>query len=565
MVITLLACVYISMVCWAWGSILSYLIQKWSGNKIDHLFSITCLSGLCVIMMLSGILSLFLPLGSIHIQLVFLLPALFVIIRFYKKELISSIQQALSLRTATLFLLLAALLVIILMSSWKIIHPDSLGYHAQLIQWAEKYRAIPGIVNLNARYGLQSNWFLANALFRFKFLGSPALLYLHVTVLSWFIIFIVQQINFYLSQRKNYLNPEVFLWILLIGFNFWSYTQIRLMATSASPDFFAVILTWASLYFLCSLKQSDDPLNHPNIYYVVIFCAAAVTVKLFALPLLLVIGALVLSLLRQKKIRTAAIYSGITILTLLPFLIRNVITSGYPLFPSVYGNLELDWRLNEATTRQIAGYVTAYSRTAVSYSNPEVETILKMKCSEWIPLWWKILSVADKTILSLLLLSIIAALFNAKKLLRMALPTRLAFVVCMTGLVFWFYLAPDPRFGFGYIVSFAALTAGFLLKQKTFQLLGKVRKVATASVLLLGMLLSVYAVYRFQRFYTPGQWLSPLGMEKVPYKTVRCDEISLQVQASTLGCGDTEIPCSFDSCTRFSPRGSRITDGFRSK
>lgn len=563
MLFTFLACTYISIVCWAWGRLLFIAFNKLTRHEPEFHFSITCIAGLSHIMALAGVLSLFFPLGGWMIQLLLLFPTLFILYGEYNSKFKIAVKDIFSLLPAAQFLLLISLMIVLVMSTWKIIHPDTLGYHAQLIQWAEKYKAIPGLVNLNARYGLQSNWFLACALFDFKFTGSQALLYLNSTVLFWFIIFIVNKINGYLRSSEKPITG--LFWIALFGFSFWSYTQVRLMATSASPDFFACILIWLSLYIFTLKKEQPGPVLYPDYFLIALFCTTAITVKLSALPVLFIIFSLFYFLSGKKKTKYIFITGGILIAVLLPLFIRNTITSGYPLFPSVYGNFPVDWKLDEATTRQIAGYVTVYSRTALSYSGSSIQNVLQMNPAEWLPVWWRILSSADKTILVLLVLSIIALLINVKKILRADHKSIIALFACSVGLIFWFIFAPDPRFGFGFIFGFMGITGQLVIARKESLLLSSIKKIVLASVMIIGILLSVYMVYRFSNFYSPNQWLKPMGTEKVGSKTVTCDGIKMNVQLNTLGCGDEAIPCSWDSCGLFSARGPKLTDGFRAK
>ena len=448
------------------------------------------------------------------------------------------------------------------MSTWTIIHPDTLGYHAQLIQWSEKYRLIPGLVNLNARYGLQSNWFLGCALFSFKFTGGQALLYLNSAVLFWFIIFAVNKINEYIRGNSGLGNG--FLWILLLGLSFWSYTQVRLMATSASPDFFAAILIWTILYIFLR-KKTQPEISYPDFFIIALLCGTAVTIKLSSLPVLFISAALLYLLFRQKKFKHMLMTGAIVVITVLPFLVRNTITSGYPLFPAVYGSFQVDWKLDETTTRQIGDYVKVYSRTKFSYSNPHNKDVLQMNWAEWIPIWWKNLSTADKTIFLLLVASILAAIATIKKISGLDHKRIIALFVCLTGIIFWFTLAPDPRFGFGFIFGFIGITGSMILREKALVSLAVLKKILMVSVWVINLLLLVYLVYRFKNFYSSEQWLKPLGTEKVAYKTIICDGIKTNMQLTLRGCGDSAIPCVYDSCKDFQLRGTTIKEGFKDR
>src|SRR5258705_8831822 len=107
------------------------------------------------------------------------------------------------------------------MSTWTIVHPDTLGYHAQTIQWIEKYKAVPGLVHLHVRFGYQGLWFVNCALFDFSFTGNEGITFLNSTVLLWFFIFMVNRIdqNFFKDGKKLY----GLSWIALLFISMCSY------------------------------------------------------------------------------------------------------------------------------------------------------------------------------------------------------------------------------------------------------------------------------------------------------------------------------------------------------
>src|SRR6188768_1073325 len=196
MLTTLLASIYISFLSWMWGVLFLQLIKKITKNELQlpH-FSIICITGLSVITVIAGILSLFIPLGEWWVQFLFILPCLLL---FFKKDssaffaVLKKVFQ--NLHVVSIILLSACLFLILVMSTWTIIHPDTLGYHAQTIQWIEKYKVVPGLVHLHVRFGYQGLWFVDSALFSFS--GSQGITLLNSTVLSWFLIFIINRINY---------------------------------------------------------------------------------------------------------------------------------------------------------------------------------------------------------------------------------------------------------------------------------------------------------------------------------------------------------------------------------
>src|SRR6187397_3412739 len=132
MLTTLLAWIYISFLCWIWGVFCLQLIKRLTKNELllPH-FSIICITGLSAITVIAGILSLIIPLGEWWVQFLFIIPCL---VLFFKKDspaFFAALKKELQdLHFFSTILLSACLLLVLVMSSWTIIHPDTLGYHA---------------------------------------------------------------------------------------------------------------------------------------------------------------------------------------------------------------------------------------------------------------------------------------------------------------------------------------------------------------------------------------------------------------------------------------------------
>src|SRR6187549_1349546 len=277
MLTILLAWTYISFLSWMWGILFFRFIKKIlkSELQLPH-FSIICITGLSVITVIAGALSLFIPLGEWWVQFLFIIPCL---VLFFKKDspafFVALKKESQELHFFSIILLSACLLLILVMSSWTIIHPDTLGYHAQTIQWIEKYKAVPGLVHLHDLFGFQGLWFVNSALFGFSFTGKEGITLLNATVLFWFFIFFINRINYnFLKEGKRLYG---LLWTALLVISIWSYTQVRLTATSANPDFIATLFTLVTIYLLL---EKDLKLLDASTWLLVTFLSlVAVTIK----------------------------------------------------------------------------------------------------------------------------------------------------------------------------------------------------------------------------------------------------------------------------------------------
>lgn len=543
-----------------WGILFLQFIKKITGKELQlpH-FSLICVSGLSVITVIAGILSLFIPLGGWWVQFLFILPCL---ILFFKKgspAFFAALKKEFQyLNVFSIILLSACLLLILVMSTWTIVHPDTLGYHAQTIQWIEKYKAVPGLVHLHVRFGYQGLWFADTALFGFSFTSTQGITFLNSTLLVWFFIFLINRIdqNFFKEGKKLY----GLLWVSLLSISMWSYTQIRLTATSASPDFIATLFILAIIYLL--LEKNLKHLAASEWLLVAFLSLVAVTIKLSVAPVLLIAAVPALLGLLKRNIKLFFTVLLLSAITLFPFIARNIITTGYVVFPSTSIDVvNADWKYNPALTVNEKNYITAYAKKAGVVSE-EINGVNKMSVAEWLPTWWQNRSVADKTIMILLALSFITTLLSLKKMIRSGFIPILALLTMFSGIIFWFINAPDPRFGFGSILGFIAVTAYLVFKEKEI-FIG--RNILIAILLISSVSVGAYTGYRFINFFRKDQLITPLGIEKAEYKTFECNGIKINSPAANNELGIIPVPCTDLDCEKFSARGKEINDGFKAK
>jgi len=543
-----------------WGILFLQFIKKTTRNELQlpH-FSIICITGLSAITVIAAILSLFIPLGGWWVQFLFIIPCL---VLFFKKDspaFFAALKKELEyLHFFSIILLSACLLLILVMSSWTIIHPDTLGYHAQTIQWIEKYKAVPGLAHLHVRFGYQWLWFVDSALFGFSFTGKEGITFLNSTVLFWFFIFLINRINYnFLKDGKRLYG---LLWTVLLVISIWSYTQVRLTATSASPDFIAALFTLVTIYLLLEKDR-----NHPDAstWLLVSFLAlVAVTIKLSVAPILLVAVVPALLGLVKRKIKLSFTILFISIVTLFPFIARNIITSGYIVFPITFIDVtNVDWKNDLTLTLNEKNYVTAYAKKPGVITS-EISAVNKMDLAEWLPTWWQNRSTADKIIMILLVLSFISAILSIKKILLSGFIPILVLITLLTGIIFWFVNAPDPRFGFGSILGFIGVVSYLVLKEKEI-FTGKNLLIAIL-VLVTGSILA-YTGYRFVNFFNKDQLLTPLGIEKSAFQASDCEGIRINTPIDGKDFGVTPVPCTDLNCEKFSPRGNEIKDGFKAR
>ncbi|MBX3255540.1 MAG: hypothetical protein KF862_15495 [Chitinophagaceae bacterium] len=553
MLITIIAWIYITFLSYSWGKLfLNFVSKRLKLNQTNNFHpSISCFTGLTVIATLASILSFFLPLGIWPIQLLFALPA----ILNYKNIFAEANKFKTSWLIISTILFACCIAIVLIISTFTISHPDTLGYHIQIIKWIEDYKIVPGIANLNARLGFQSSWFISCALFSFNFTSSGSYVYLNSLIILWFLLFAISRINHSIVEKKQ---RERFLWTFFLILSLSSYTQVMLTASSASPDYITAIYIWLSFYILYTSSKSDLL----SLILVILFSFFAVSIKLSALPIIITGLYAFIQLFSNKKNKAFFLSISITAIILTCVFARNIITSGYILYPTTFPDIvNSDWKVPSKKAQRERLYVTAFAKTESGASDQDIAFTINMKPKEWLPVWWYNRAPADKAILILAAISFLSALILFKKTNKEQAHIRICIITTLSGVTFWFLMAPDPRFGFGFLIGLTGLAATILIPPNLFTFIS--RKLIYSILLVLIASLVFYLSHRYKNYFISSQLVRAQGIKEEPASSINCEGIIFNMAAPYKGCGGNSVPCIEDSCKNFSLRGSNISDGFK--
>lgn len=537
---------YITLICLIWGTALLQWMQRDITNvgyALPHV-SLICLTGLAAITAFAGVLSLLSEISA-WTTLLFLLVPTFCMALFIKKGSLQQIRTSFYINHfLTRFLLFGLTALLLLMGSWTIMHPDTLGYHVQTIEWIRQYKVIPGLVHIDPRLGYQGLWFPVNALFSAWLPGALATNLLNCAVVFWFVLFLSYKIDYCLRQRDG----SGFLWLTLLAFSCWQYTQLRLTATSASPDFIVMMLIWAVLYLL---QQKQQPIN---IVLVAIFSFTAISIKLSSFPVIILGLYAIFVQLKAGKWKSLVMISCFGLLLFSSFIIRNSITTGYLLYPSPFPDLiQADWKQEKTLVAEEKNYILTYAKMQNSRQPVEIQKAMQVKMQDWLPVWWQRLSAADKILLLLLLSSFALGIVYRERIATSNIQIKLGLLTMLVGILFWFSSAPAIRFGSGFIIGYIALTvtAIFLYHDKRHLFSDKLLKTGIAAFLLV---LFSYCGYRILHFYTPEQVVRPKGIVAPMHTRIMCSGVPVIISSSDTTTQD---------CKRFRVRGKEVINGFR--
>lgn len=341
------------------------------------------------------------------------------------------------------------------------IHYDTSLYHAQSIRWIEEYGMVKGLGNLQSRFAYNSAAFPLSALFSMKWLTGVSL---HTVPGYMALLLTLECLRPVLDKRfrhqidANLVRVCALLYVLSI------YTEM----ISPASDYFTVL---AIFYILIKWLSVKGKCVH-SYAMLCLLTLWTVTMKLSAVPLLLLTLHPLWLLTQDKDLRKIGIYTLSGILIFSPYVIRNYFLSGWLIYPLPGIDLfQVPWKVPASMA------LYDYQEIAVFARGTGVENFGSPLMS-WLPAWFQ----RQTSFYKLFLLAAVAAalvwcmiclrtLMGRKdgKAERTMVSSQWLFVtaVFMTALIFWFVSSPSIRFGVAFLLSFPVLVFGQLYQLVT--------------------------------------------------------------------------------------------------
>jgi hypothetical protein len=545
------------------AGILFYTIIGQKNNtpkEVQKPFTVYILTGLMVLTGIGQWLVLFVPL-SIK---VFLVMAVLLIAGcfFYKRRLQQVLQHTWTQagkKLAGFTALGACCFMILVLNAGPVMMDDTESYHIQLVKWTQEYGTVPGLANLHLRFGFNSSWFTSISLLSPSFTGINHYLSLNGLLSCWACLYFVEQLLAASSGRSTHPSQHILAVILVLIFSLLIWPMVRGNATTANYDFITtlcILVLFMETAFTERFTYRAEWILWPCYLF---------TVRIINYPLLLLALFALWPLLKQKQWKQVVAYMVFGALLVLPFLARNVLLSGYLLFPSmVFGAFPVDWKTDSQMMTNILDYIKYFNRVNSMYQSIGKTHLLSFP--HWTQGWYTYLQRFDKILLIVSLAAGLFCMFRWKYLKSRLGPQSLQFMVVLLALlVSWFIVAPDPRFVYGALLSLivAACVALPPLSGKRI-----VRYSAVLTVVLIPATCFVYATAKmYTRADNYRNYTIPRSLPTPPVKQVMVDGIVLNIPEKILGnwnarCYGTPLPCLYRVHPALRARGKTMAEGF---
>lgn len=453
----------LTIASWGWIAAASFLcgfgILKVTADRKKQTYrapDIYFLFGLCGLTVYSQAISLFSKVGLA--ATIVLVVACMLVVAIWRKELL---EYAGGLITALRkpYILLPLLLIgwiVLAMTVRYTAHYDTDLYHGQSIRWIEEYGIVKGLGNLHNRFAYNSAFFCLQALFGMKFLVNQSLHTLNGFIAVIMLMYAVTTLRIF--RGKKLATSDLFKLGIIYYFCF---TEARYVISSPGSDILALSLV---LYICARWAEYMEQDNREPLDYglLCILAVWAVTVKLSAATLVLFAAYPAVLLIRKKSWKIICCLLGAGILIVSPFLARNVVVSGYLVYP--YSSIDLfdvDWKMQASVAEDDSREIMAWGRGMTSRADYDAPM------EKWLPGWYGNLDTVSCILVWLNVLCIVGACIYALWAVwkRTQWQRLTLLLVSLAGLLMWFLTSPLIRYGVVYMLLLPAIFGGLLLEK----------------------------------------------------------------------------------------------------
>lgn len=453
----------LTVASWAWIAAASFLCgfgilkitvdrKKQTNRSLD----IYLLFGLCVLTVYSQTISLFYKVGSVATAALAIICALIAVI--WRTELLKYAGSLITeLRKPHILIpLLLIGSIVLAMTVRYTAHYDTDLYHGQSIRWIEEFGIVKGLGNLHNRFAYNSAFFCIQALFSMKFAVNQSLHTLNGFIAVIMLMYAVTTLR--LFRKKKLATSDLFKAGIIYYF---CYTEAKYVVSSPGSDILALSL----VLYICArwAEYMEEECREPIDYGLLCILAVwAVTIKLSAATLVLFAIYPAILLIRRKSWKTIGSFVAAGILIISPFLIRNVIVSGYLVYP--YSSIDLfdvDWKMEASVAEDDSKEIMAWGRGMTS------REVYDAPMDKWLPVWYGNLDILSGILVWLNVLCTVAiCIYSFWAIRKRTQWQRLTLMlVSLAGLLMWFLTSPLIRYGVVYMLLLPAVFGGLLLER----------------------------------------------------------------------------------------------------
>nr|WP_297706523.1 hypothetical protein [uncultured Butyrivibrio sp.] len=451
MIVVLISFAYMLAVCLVIGSLtkkaLSRLIPVMSPEKLGITGAVV--TGFVALTVYAEIFSIFYKVGAVcHIiMLVAFAFGLF----FCWQDIIKYLTQLKNeflIKPRGLVYVLIILAAAFFASRGKF-HTDTGIYHAQAIRIIEEYGVVKGIANLQLHFAYNSSYLAFCALFTLSFILPFALHTVTGFFMAVFSCYAAKGLFEVKKGRESYV--DFFARGAILIYALTEMVGLQSPATDYGTMFFVlyILCEWCS-FFSTERGRAHDKEKIAIAGRLAVLAAFAVSMKLSAAAMVaLTIYPLIL-LIKNKMWKEIVYYLLLGMICIAPFLIRNVIISGWLVYPVAAIDLfNVAWKVPVEYMQHDSAQITVWGRCLYDVDK------LSAPIKEWLPIWWEEKEHYEEMLVYSQLLGLALLIFTfVKRLLtkKIRLSMVVFYATLLLNLILWFANAPFIRYGLAFML-----------------------------------------------------------------------------------------------------------------
>jgi len=500
-ILTLLFYLFLLITYYGWGRVIFSFFDLVDEN-IEHI-SLAVWIGWATTLFLFQLIHLFLPIRASTTSPVFILGFFFAFIysapkhfasSLYKTPFKSIVKYLFTIKTSIVWISVLALACLIAATSMHTpTNGDSGLYHFNAVRWINTYKIIPGLGNLHGRLAFNQSFFTYVASLNFTPYFGQGRSLANSFLLFLFILYLVPKINLFIRNPSQLFKSHPFRYISDI---FMLPLVILLILSSnglnsPSPDLTSTILQLILFSVLVhGIGEWIEGKKNQNVraVFLVIIATTAITIKLsnlmFSFSIMCFVFAYIWKTSSNKYRNLLIIFLPAVMISIL-WMLRSIILSGAPLYPSTIGYISVDWAVPIDKIIDEANWVKSWARQPHSHWKEVLGNW------HWVSGWIfrTFISIEGACLvlfplfMSMSLFIITLIIQHKKKLKRPQLLELSVLIHLFAGIIYWFLIAPADRFAHAlfYLLSIESIFFFFLTVKQIFN----IKKMSIALITLL--------------------------------------------------------------------------------
>ena len=553
MIPVLITWIWILICSYLWGHLAIQIINRILRKNVDITLEFSIILGIGILAIYAETFSLFSGVG-LFANLLMLVVDIFVIVK-WREVLVIRIKKLTSEKRNVWYVIIIIIFSYISMTyMFEVVTYDTGLYHSQAVQWIEEYGVVPGLGNLHHRFAYNSAIMCLHALFSMKFLFGQQMHCVNGFMLILFTSYAVTSMKF-VKNKRIYISD-------FLRVAFFVYYNMDTSFSSLGSDLISLCLV---IYIVIKYVEGiEDNISNIEYYcYLSILALIAVSFKLSVALIALIVIYPAYMLIKDKNWKMLIKLISLGAVLTLPFLIRNIIISGYIVYP--FPKLDLfsfDWKMNK--------YVCLWDAKEVrSWGQGVCDANLSPTFREWFEIWINRQSNANKClffasiIISVLLVVISIVNYIKEKDLRKPVLS----VTVLGMLIYWFTGAPLMRYGIVFTIIPVLIFVGLLFSM----LQSRLKKITIISTLFIICIMGI-RIFPFVSHVINFRISSDIvyyqvGHEPFEFTKAELEGVDIYIPENGDRIGNCAFPSTpyINNLELIELRGDDLSDGFRIK